>query len=65
MTLRIGVEETQRLRDRAQADGVSMQDVALTAIRNYLDGRTRADVVNEALTNTLSRYPSTLIRLVE
>lgn len=65
MTLRISEEETDRLRARAEADGTSMQDVALTAIHHYLDGRTRADIVSEALDDTMIRYESTLKRLGE
>ena len=65
MTLRISDDETNRLRERADADGTSMQDVALTAIRDYLDGRTRADLVFDALNDTMIRYESTLKRLGE
>lgn len=65
MTLRISEEETARLRARAEADGTSMQDVALTAIHDYLDGRSRADLVFDALNDTVIRYESTLKRLGE
>ncbi len=65
MTLRISEEETVRLRERAEADGTSMQDVALTAISNYLDGKSRADMIHAALDDTIIRYESTLKRLGE
>ncbi|MGZ8717639.1 MAG: hypothetical protein ACXWXY_00525 [Aeromicrobium sp.] len=65
MTLRISEEETKRLRERAEAEGTSMQDIALTAIRDFLDGKTRADLVFEALSDTMIRYESTLKRLGE
>ncbi len=65
MTLRLNDDDTKRLRERADADGTSMQDVALTAIRNHLDGMTRADLVHDALNDTLIRYESTLKRLGE
>ncbi|MGZ5367210.1 hypothetical protein [Aeromicrobium sp.] len=65
MTLRISEEETKRLRERAEAEGTSMQDIALTAIRDFLDGKTRADLVFEALNDTMIRYESTLKRLGE
>lgn len=36
MTLRLTDEEQQALRDRAAAEGISMQDVARRAIRDYV-----------------------------
>jgi predicted transcriptional regulator len=65
MTLRLSDEDARRLRERAEADGTSMQDVAVTAIRAYLDGRSRAELIDEALTDTLERYGTTLTRLGE
>jgi predicted transcriptional regulator len=65
MTLRLSDENARRLRERAQADGTSMQDVATIAIETYLDGRGRADVVDAALSDTLARYATTLRRLGE
>ena len=37
MTLRLTDEEQQALRDRAAKDGVSMQDAARRAIREYVE----------------------------
>ncbi len=65
MTLRLSDENARRLRERAEADGTSMQDVATVAIEAYLDGRGRAEVVDAALANTLARYSTTLRRLGE
>lgn len=65
MTLRLSDEDAQRLRTRAEADGTSMQDVATAAIRVYLDGSSRAEIVARALADTLARYPTTLRRLGE
>jgi predicted transcriptional regulator len=65
MTLRLSEQDSQRLRERAEVDGTSMQDVATTAIRAYLDGRGRAEVVDDALADTLARYGTTLKRLGE
>ncbi len=65
MTLRLTDDDAQRLRSRAEADGRSMQDVATTAIRVYLDGSSRAEIVDQALADTLARYPETLRRLGE
>jgi predicted transcriptional regulator len=65
MTLRLSDENARRLRERAEADGTSMQDVATTAIEAYLDGRGRAEVIDAALADTLARYGTTLKRLGE
>ena len=39
MTLRLDEQETQALRERAEREGRSMQEVARTAIREYLADR--------------------------
>lgn len=65
MTLRLSSETTERLRERARSDGLSMQDVATTAVEQYLDGKDRASVIEEALSDTVSRYANTLRRLGE
>jgi len=39
MTLRLTDEESEALRARAESEGRSMQDVARTAIRDYIAGR--------------------------
>jgi predicted transcriptional regulator len=65
MTLRLSDEDSRRLRQRAEADGTSMQDVAVTAIHAYLDGRSRAELIDDALADTLQRYGTTLKRLGE
>ncbi|KHL16458.1 ribbon-helix-helix CopG family protein [Mumia flava] len=65
MTLRLSDEDMQRLRARAEAEGTSMQDVAQRAIAQFLDGATRASLIEAALADTLERYPETLRRLGE
>lgn len=65
MTLRLTDEDAARLRERAAADGASMQETALRAIHAYLDGQDRAALVDAALSDVLSRYPETLRRLGE
>jgi predicted transcriptional regulator len=65
MTLRLSDADAQRLRERAEADGTSMQDVAVTAIQAYLDDRSRTELIDEALADTLQRYGTTLKRLGE
>jgi plasmid stability protein len=39
MTLRLTDEESEALRARAESEGRSMQEVARTAIRDYIAGR--------------------------
>ena len=39
MTLRLTDDDTEALRARAELEGRSMQEVALTAVRQYLDDR--------------------------
>jgi len=39
MTLRLTEAETEALRARAESEGRSMQDVARSAIRDYIAGR--------------------------
>lgn len=39
MTLRLTDEESEALRARAEVEGRSMQEVARTAIRDYIAGR--------------------------
>ncbi len=63
MTLRLTEEETAALRARAEADGRSMQDVARTAVAEYLNFRsvrlqeaiTRVAVEDSELLDRLSR----------
>lgn len=62
MTLRLSEQEQQALKDSAAAEGISMQDVARRAIRDYLarsEHRTRvsaaADLVMDAHADALDR----------
>jgi predicted transcriptional regulator len=65
MTLRLSDEDTARLRQRAAADGVSMQRPALSAIQAYLDARERDELVGAGVEYALDRYPDALRRLGE
>lgn len=65
MTLRLSEEDTQMLRQRAEQDGVSMQDVARTAVQEYLRHRDRRELLDSAIQDTLTRYSDTLRRLGE
>ena len=47
MTLRLTDEETDALRRRARREGRSMQDVARSAIREYIDQSSRRELLEE------------------
>ncbi|MCA1844626.1 MAG: hypothetical protein LC792_15830 [Actinobacteria bacterium] len=62
MTLRLTDEEQAALRDRAEAEGISMQEAARRAVRDYVargqhQGRVRAaaDRVTQAHADALER----------
>jgi predicted transcriptional regulator len=63
MTLRLTDDETQALRRRAELEGRSMQEVARQAIREYVDGHSRAELLNRVLDEELPRYADALERL--
>lgn len=63
MTLRLTDAETEALRDRARAEGRSMQDVARTAVREYIEARQRRDRIDEILDSELVRYSDAIERL--
>jgi predicted transcriptional regulator len=65
MTLRLTDEETQALRDRAKREGRSMQDVARTAVRDYIDRNSRRELLDEVLDEELPRFAEALRRLGE
>jgi plasmid stability protein len=63
MTLRLTDEESEALRVRAAREGRSMQDVARTAVRDYIDRTSRRELVDEVLDEELPRYAEALRRL--
>lgn len=63
MTLRLSDEETNALRERADHEGRSMQDIAREAVREYIDNRTRRERLNDVLDEQLPRYADALKRL--
>ncbi|MCA0337330.1 MAG: hypothetical protein LCH66_10755 [Actinobacteria bacterium] len=63
MTLRLSEDETRQLRDRAEREGRSMQDVAKSAIRDYIDRADRRESLEEVLATELPRYADALERL--
>jgi plasmid stability protein len=65
MTLRLTDDEAQALRLRAQREGRSMQEVARTAVREYIDRTSRRELLDEVLDQELPRYAEALRRLSE
>ena len=65
MTLRLTEDETDALRRRASREGRSMQDVARTAVREYIDRTSRRELLDGILDQELPRYAEALRRLGE
>jgi predicted transcriptional regulator len=65
MTLRLTDGETDALRQRAQREGRSMQEVAREAVREYIDRTSRRELLDEVLDEELPRYAEALRRLGE
>jgi len=63
MTLRLAHDETEALRQRAELEHRSMQDVARQAIREYIEGHSRGDLLDRVLDQELPRYAEALERL--
>jgi len=63
MTLRLTDQEADALRRRADLESRSMQEVAREAIRDYVERRSRADLIDEVLDEQLPRYAEALHRL--
>lgn len=65
MTLRLTNEESDALRQRAQHEGRSMQEVARAAVREYIDRTSREALLDEVLDQELPRFAEALRRLGE
>ncbi|HWT92308.1 MAG TPA: ribbon-helix-helix protein, CopG family [Solirubrobacteraceae bacterium] len=65
MTLRLTDEETQALRERAEREGRSMQEVARTAVRDYIERSSHRELLDQVLDQELPRYAEALRRLGE
>lgn len=63
MTLRLSDEQTEALRETAEREGRSMQDVARAAIEEYVGHRAR--VRDEILDQVMERDAGLLARLAE
>ena len=65
MTLRLTEDETEALRQRADLEHRSMQDVARQAIREYIENHSRSELLDRVLDEELPRYAEALRRLGE
>jgi predicted transcriptional regulator len=65
MTLRLDEKETQALRQRAEYEGRSMQDVARQAVRDYIERTSRRELLDNVLDEELPRYAEALARLAQ
>jgi predicted transcriptional regulator len=65
MTLRLTDDEAEALRLRAEREGRSMQEVARSAVREYVDRTSRRELLDEVLDDELPRYAEALRRLGE
>lgn len=65
MTLRLTHAETEALRERAELEGRSMQEVAREAVRDYIDRTSKRQLLDRVLDQELPRYAEALRRLGE
>lgn len=63
MTLRLSDDEQDHLRARAEADGVSMQDVARRAIHAYVTDADHRDRVATAAARIMTAHADAIERL--
>ena len=63
MTLRLTDDEQQALKVRADAEGVSMQDAARRAVREYVERGARVSRVMEAAKQVIATHGDALDRL--
>ena len=65
MTLRLTDEEHEALRGRASLEGISMQEAARRAVREYVASRDRRDRIDAAAALVMERHGEALRRLGE
>ncbi|GIH81291.1 hypothetical protein Plo01_77200 [Planobispora longispora] len=65
MTLRLSESQTEALRQRAEKEGRSMQQVALHAIEDYLSRMADDDLTDEIAERGAKRFEDLLRRLGE
>jgi hypothetical protein len=65
MTLRLTESEQAALRQRADAEGISMQEAARRAVREFVTRGEHHDRVNTAAARIMNRHADALRRLGE
>lgn len=65
MTLRLTEDETAALRRRAEREGRSMQEVARTAVNEYIETRSRSEVLDELFDRAVVEDAELLARLAK
>ena len=65
MTLRLNEAQSEALRARAEFEGRSMQEVAKSAIEEYLELHIKADLIDRILDEELPRYAEAMQRLAQ
>ena len=65
MTLQLAEDEAGALRQRADLEHRSMQDVTRQAIREYIENHSRSELLDQVLDEELPRYAEALRRLGE
>src|SRR4051812_6174676 len=65
MTLRLDEQETEALRQRAQLEGRSMQDIARQVVRDYIERNSKRELLDRILDEEIPRYAEALRRLGE
>jgi len=63
MTLRLNDDEQTALRERAQAEGISMQEAARRAVRSYVAQGEHRDRVSTAARRVMAAHADALDRL--
>jgi predicted transcriptional regulator len=65
MTLRLSDDEASALKQQAELEHRSMQEVARQAIRDYVERNSRSELVERVLESELPRFAEALRRLGE
>jgi predicted transcriptional regulator len=65
MTLRLTDDEQDALRERAETEGISMQDAARRAVREYVTRGEHRDRVSDAARRVIDAHAGALQRLGE
>lgn len=63
MTLRLTEDEQEALRERAEAEGISMQDAARRAVREYVARGAHRERVSAAARRVMAAHADALHRL--